>query len=374
MNIPKILSSKKDVKKSTCSNTCSNKGDTMNKKISFLLLSILLFTTKAYSAQAYYGYNPTQEPEEPEHVSSFCGGYVGANFNFGSLHFLSQSSVSTEIDSSLLVEDSNFQSAMLSESKNSGLRESLNTIGGGITFGWSWTNSCWYLATELNGFFYSNFGSTFSCDPCYPNNNNNQFVSEKRNSSKSIMQGNDSNDTLTILNSPKQTYSHSYQSNIRLDGIVKLGFLVSPSTALYVLGGGSGLPIKYGESVLVDPNGSVIFSGEESSFRTLSLCTDNITDPSNSLCCTKWTGGGTVGFGIKALWCDCFEFSTEVRYARYVSICLSNNKRNNSGSSNLAPKDSENETEEIFGEFAERDNIKFRTDSFLGLIGVNWHF
>ncbi len=317
----------------------------MNKKLKVLFSLTLLLSQAAIA-------NECDTPCEPcEQTSPFCGGYVGANFNFGSVNFLSNQAVRTEAifeytekalqEGILLVENNNKQTC---------LREALNAIGGGVTLGWAWANSCWYLAAEFNGLFYGNPSLNISndCDntkcedKCceYTLNNKMRVADEGDGSFK---------DTIDL------TYIHNYKNNVRLDGIVKAGFLANPNTALYILAGGSGLLVKYSESA----NATNDFSPINDRFHLLN-------NPNNEFCCNKWIGGGTFGVGLRSSWRNCFDLFVEGRYARYQSTCYSNSQ----------PNDFDDFSNEMLipNDLSEEDNTRFRTDSYLALVGINWRF
>ncbi len=342
----------------------------MNKKLKVLFsLSLLLSAPMLANTE----YNCEEQCEETcEARRNFCGGYVGANFNFGSVNFLSQSAVETALDSYVPFGDGlSIAGSIDYNVASSGLREAINTIGGGVNLGYEWSNSCVYLAAEFNGYFYSNYSANFSCDPCFPNNNGNQYATEISSESDFILNNGDQSINLD-LTTPVTRYAHGYQNNVRLDGVVKIGFEVNPSTVVYALGGGSGLPIRYSQSIEAGKIGAIGLSFGGESFN---LATSNLTDPANSICCTKWVGGGTVGFGLKALFCDCFDLGAEVRYARYSSLCFNDLKPSES----LALVQDQNPSadsdfDNVFGDNVEQSQVKFRPDAFLGSLNFNWRF
>ncbi len=335
-------------------NFVQNRRDTMNKKLRILFSLTLLISKAAFADSGYECESPCEpvcDPcEQPDNI--FCGGYIGANFNFGSVNFLSQSSIKTEddlIDTSGIESQDSITSTTIYKTNRQDcyLREAINAVGGGLTLGWGWANPCWYLAAEFNGLFYGNPNSSLSdcCDDICDTNCCKQYLSTV-NSEYSV----DGQE----LTSANRTYSHGYKNNVRLDGVVKVGFLANPNAVLYLLAGGSGLLVQYNNC-----------------FNTsYSEAYESQNSVDNTFCCSKWVGGGTFGFGTRLAWCDCLDLVVEARYARYSNTCYSNSKANE------IVDDSQEFifTDEFRDDLSQEDTTKFRADAYLGLIGLNWRF
>ncbi len=319
----------------------------MNKKLKALFSLTLLLSQAAIANEC----NTSCEP--CEQTSPFCGGYVGANFNFGSVNFLSSQTVLTENTEQVTSTPPTFALTEVIR-KDSCLREAINTVGGGVTLGYAWANSCWYLAAEFNGLFYGNPNSELS-DDCCDTSCRDKCCGYTSNIHRRLV-GKDSPGWIDGTNT---THTHEYSNNVRLDGIAKVGFLVNPSTALYLLGGGSGLLVKYSE--FVDSRHDISPSGSK-------FYIESHNDVSNSFCCNKWIGGGTLGAGLKSTWCNCFDLVIEARYAKYANTCYKNTKPND------LSEVFNQQSDKPAAEFSEEDNTKFKTDSYLGLVGINWRF
>ncbi len=316
----------------------------MNKKLKALFALTVLLSR----ASIAYECNTSWEP--CEQTSPFCGGYIGANFNFGSVSFLKNQTMTTE----LATEENGINEFFLLEDarRDFCLHEALNTVGGGLTLGWSWSNSCWYLATEFNGLFYSNPSSNSPNDSCDTTCDKKccGYLSIQDNQLKADTPDPELNDITRLI------YQHNYKNNVRLDGIIKFGFLSNQNTALYLLAGGSGLLVKYEKSFSATSN--------------FTIYPDRLTlfnDPNNSSCCNKWIGGGTFGVGLRSSWRNCFDLFVEGRYAKYTNTCYNTNKPNN-------VSDGFKPNYLIPAESSEIDTIKFKTSSYLILTGINWLF
>ncbi len=319
----------------------------MNKKLKVLFSLALLLSKEVFAHE-----NETQ-CEPCKEVNVFCGGYVGANFNFGSVNFLSTQEVKTEVANQTAIYPQLSFSLAEDTRKDSCLREALNTVGGGVTLGWAWANSCWYLAAEFNGLFYGNPSSNISNDCC-----DTECKTKCCGYASSIDRRTHANNSEEWVDVEKIIYGHNYKNNVRLDGVAKVGFLSNPNTAFYLLGGGSGLLVQYSNSI----------NHTEEVSDAINIYSPPLNDVNNSFCCNKWIGGGTIGAGLRSTWCDCFDVVLEARYARYANTCFSNNKVNDVSDEfqpnpNIPP-----------AEFAEEDSTKFRTDSYLALVGINWRF
>ncbi len=318
----------------------------MNKKLKALSL-LTIFLSQAAIA------NECDTPCEPcEQTSPFCGGYVGANFNFGSVNFLSNATTAFELDVSDSITPQTSDFLLLEDSRRDFcLREALNAVGGGVTLGWSWANTCWYLAAELNGLFYGNPTSTISDNSCQ------KECTEKCCGYVSVLDSQLKVTDSELIDVTRFIYQHRYKNNVRIDGIAKFGFLLNPNTALYILGGGSGLLIQYSNTSTATGN-----------FTSAPNRLIFLNNPDSSFCCNKWIGGGTVGAGLKSTWCNCLDVILEARYAKYQNACYLNNKINDV--SDAFQPDPYIEA----AEFSNKDNTKFKTDSYMGLIGLNWRF
>ncbi len=318
----------------------------MNKKLKFFLPLMLLLSGVSRNLEAHSDCDTSCEP-----VNQFCGGYVGANFNFGSVNFLSQSNTFDEQDVTFNGDMGTVSRAFQNNVQGCGLREAINAVGGGVSLGWNWSNSCWYLAAEFNGIFYGNPCSSLnkgcddSCNSDCDTKCCNQFSLniDDNMSTQGVMDD-------MVMWRPNQQYIHGYKNNVRLDGVVKLGLMLSPCSAVYLLGGGSGLLVKYNQSILTTIQSDSMYVLQN--------------NPNNSFCCNKWIGGGTLGFGLKNSFSDCFDLTVEARYARYQNWCNLINQNNEVGSDFTAP----------YGDVSVRSQSNVRTDSYLGLIGLNWRF
>ncbi len=324
----------------------------MNNKFNYFL-SLVFLLSNVTSVESYYDcYSDLFEP-----VNQFCGLYVGANFNFGSVNFLSQTNAFTEQD---LTDPSGDAFIFQNGVQGCGIRESINALGGGVTAGWNWSNKCWYLAVEFNGIFYGN-PCTLVCNDCCDTDSCDSKLSKHCNISacnqfllnvdKSVSGGGSSFDVL-----PSEQYLHSYKNNVRLDAVFKVGLLTNPCTTVYLLAGGGGLLVEYSQSLTTEIQNDSVYTLQN--------------NPDNSFCCDKWLSGGTVGFGLKNILHDCFDLVMEFRYARYKNWCGRVRQENVVNSEFVSPDDAE----VLPGEFSVESKTTFKTDSYLGLIGLNWHF
>ncbi len=312
----------------------------MNAKIKVLILSSLLLSEFLIESHSV-----CEEPCEP--TSLFCGGYVGSNFNFGSINFLSKQCNFTELDMTYVSSSDGRSYTVIERGDDAvGTRRAINSLGAGLTFGWDWSNPWLYLAAEFDGIFYGNPCKDLCDESCGINGCNRSL---SNGDAKQSINGGD------FIKDPHLNFERYYKSNVRLDGIVKIGFLAGPRTVFYLLGGGSGLFITYKQSIGIDDKDTPIIVQN---------------NPVDEYCCTKLIGGGTIGFGMKVSWCKCFDLLVEGRYARYLNWCSSSQQPNVVSPAFISPIGAEVTP----GDIAVETQTTFRTDSYLALVGLNWHF